>query len=82
MFIIFNDMNFVNFLDKANPDPKLLGGKASNLTQLIKIGIKTPPGFVANTKSYEKFIEESHLREEIHQILTKEYKPNRESLLY
>ena len=75
MFIVFNDMNFVNFLVKANPDPKLLGGKASNLIKLIRIGVKVPSGFVVNTKSYEEFIKESHLREEIHQILAKEYSP-------
>ena len=69
-------MSFVEFLNNANPDPKLLGGKGSNLTQLIKIGIKTPPGFIINTKSYEKFLEESHLREEIYHILTKKYTPN------
>ena len=68
-------MAYVDFLSKAQPNPALLGGKGSNLVRLIKFGINVPPGFIINTNSYKRFIDTSHLKEEIFQTLSVDYKP-------
>jgi len=66
-------MTYVEFFSNAKPIPNLFGGKGSNLIKLLKLGLNIPPGFIVNTKSYNKFLEDSHLKEQIFQILSTEY---------
>lgn len=66
-------MTYVELLSNAKPIPNLFGGKGSNLIKLLKLGLNIPPGFIVNTKSYKKFLEESHLKEQIFQTLSTEY---------
>ena len=66
-------MTYVELLSNAKPIPNLFGGKGSNLIKLLKLGLNIPPGFIVNTKSYKKFLEDSHLKEQIFQTLSTEY---------
>jgi len=51
-------MTYVETLDKAFPDPKLYGGKGSNLIKMVNLGIRVPPGFIVNTNAFNKFIKD------------------------
>lgn len=66
-------MKYVEFLSEAKPLLNLFGGKGSNLIDLIRLGINVPPGFIVSTNSYNKFLGDSHLRDQINQILSIEY---------
>ncbi len=66
-------MTYVEFFSNSKPNPNLFGGKGSNLIKLLKLGLNIPPGFIVNTESYKKFLEDSHLKEQIFQILSTEY---------
>lgn len=66
-------MEYVSNLKDANEDVQLFGGKATNLIKLIKYGINVPPGYVINTNSYMKFLEDSRIQSEIKSIFSKDY---------
>ena len=68
-------MTYTEFFREGQNDPTLFGGKGSNLIKLVKFGVNVPPGFVIDTKAYRKFLNESHLKEEIYQLLSSDYKP-------
>lgn len=68
-------MEYTVNLKEAKEDIQLLGGKASNLIKLIKYGVKVPPGFVLNTKSFKEFVEDNQIQSEIKDIFSKEYYP-------
>lgn len=68
-------MEFVDFLNKAKPNPTLFGGKGSNLIKLINFGANVPTGFIVNTKSYRNFVKSSQLDDSISQILSANYSP-------
>ncbi len=68
-------MSYVGFLTRANPIPTLFGGKGSNLINLIKMGVNVPDGFIVNIKAYNKFLEESPLKNQILRTLSTDYKP-------
>ena len=46
-------------------DTPLVGGKAANLGELLRAGIRVPPGFVVTAEAYKKFMEETGLFEKI-----------------
>ena len=48
----------------------LVGGKNSSLGEMIKAGIRVPPGFAVTTNSYQEFINETGIREKIFQCLS------------
>jgi phosphoenolpyruvate synthase/pyruvate phosphate dikinase len=52
---------------------ELYGGKGSKLITMANIGIKVPPGFILNTKSYKTFIEHSKFRDKIISNLSHTY---------
>ena len=53
-----------SLLDISEEDYLLVGGKAFNLSKIGKdVGLKTPPGFVITTKSFNKFLEFNNLRD-------------------
>lgn len=47
----------------------LVGGKNASLGEMIRAGIRVPPGFAVTTDSYVAFISEHHIRERIYDIL-------------
>ncbi len=56
-----------NQIDKN--DIPLVGGKGANLGEMYNSGFPVPPGFCVSAKAYEKFIEETGIRDEIKEIL-------------
>lgn len=60
-------LNFEN-LDKSFLP--VVGGKNANLGEMIKAGIRVPPGFAVTTDSYQCFINSSKVSERIFNILS------------
>ena len=54
-------------LDKDSLD--LVGGKNASLGEMIKAGIRVPPGFAVTTNSYLDFISDSEIKDRIYAIL-------------
>ncbi len=54
-------------LNKNNTD--IAGGKGASLGEMTKAGIPVPPGFVVLSTTFDKFLLESELIEEIHAVL-------------
>lgn len=46
-----------------------VGGKNASLGEMIKAGIRVPPGFAVTTDSYKDFISETGIKDEIYRIL-------------
>jgi pyruvate,water dikinase len=69
-------MIYVEKFETAVPNLNLVGGKASNLIEMIRKGLEVPPGFIVNTKAFNKFLKDSKLKEKISLILSNNYKPN------
>ncbi|MBW1861137.1 MAG: hypothetical protein JRJ02_02025, partial [Deltaproteobacteria bacterium] len=61
-------LNFEN-IDKGSLP--LVGGKNANLGEMIKTGIRVPPGFAVTTESYLRFITETGIKDEISRVLSK-----------
>jgi pyruvate,water dikinase len=53
------------FKDVSKEDVPLVGGKGANLGEMVRAGIPVPPGFILTAKSYDLFLKESGLAEEI-----------------
>ena len=60
-------LNFEN-LDKSSL--QLVGGKNASLGEMIKAGIRVPPGFAVTTDSYLSFITETGIKDKIFDILS------------
>ncbi|MGD9034110.1 MAG: PEP/pyruvate-binding domain-containing protein [Desulfobacteraceae bacterium] len=48
----------------------LVGGKNASLGEMIKAGIRVPPGFAVTTDSYLRFITEAEIKDKISDILS------------
>ncbi len=60
----------VLWLDEVDKDDvPIVGGKAANLGELIRVGIPVPEGFVVDGKTFMDFLESSGLKEKIIEIL-------------
>jgi len=55
--------------DVDKNDIPLVGGKAANLGELLRLGIPVPDGFVVDGKTYLNFLESSGLKDKILAIL-------------
>jgi len=55
--------------DVDKNDIPMVGGKAANLGELLRLGIPIPDGFVIDGKTYLNFLEGSGLKEKIMKIL-------------
>lgn len=63
---------YIRRLDQISKDDFLLvGGKASNLGEMIKAGMSVPDGFVVLTSAYKKFVKENNLQSNIQKIMEK-----------
>jgi phosphoenolpyruvate synthase/pyruvate phosphate dikinase len=63
-------MEFVrNFTGLSKTDAHLAGGKGASLGEMTQAGIPVPPGFVVLADSFEHFIRETDLVQEIDAIL-------------
>ena len=63
-------MKFVEFFEELKKeDVAIAGGKGANLGELTQAGIPVPPGFVITAATYDKFIKETGIFDEIMDIL-------------
>jgi len=60
-------LNF-ELLDKTSLP--MVGGKNASLGEMIKSGIRVPPGFAVTTDSYLNFITETKIKDKIYEILS------------
>lgn len=60
-----------NFTQLNKGDAALAGGKGASLGEMIRAGIPVPPGFVILSESFEQFLRETDLIQEIDTILHK-----------
>jgi pyruvate, water dikinase len=57
------------FNDVRNTDVILVGGKNASLGEMINAGLPVPPGFAVTAYSYEKYIQEKNIAEQIYKII-------------
>lgn len=62
--------HLLNFEEMSRDALPLVGGKNANLGEMIKSGIRVPPGFAVTTQSYVSFITQAGIKEEIFKILS------------
>ena len=63
-------MKHVEFFEELRKeDVDVAGGKGANLGELTRAGIPVPPGFVVTSKTYNQFIKETGIFDEIMDIL-------------
>lgn len=63
-------MKYVEFFEGLKKDDvAIAGGKGANLGELTQAGIPVPPGFVVTAATYDKFIKETGIFDEIMGIL-------------
>ena len=63
-------MKYVEFFEELKKeDVAIAGGKGANLGELTQAGIPVPPGFVVTAATYDKFIKETGIFDEIMGIL-------------
>lgn len=58
-----------NLLDLDRHAGARVGGKNANLGELLRSGIRVPPGFAVTVDAYNRFLEATGLRREIHRLL-------------
>src|SRR5690606_1781422 len=59
-------MEYVEFFEELKKeDVDIAGGKGANLGELTQAGIPVPPGFVITSATYQKFIDETGITQEI-----------------
>jgi len=57
------------FEDLRNVDVSIVGGKNASLGEMISSGLPVPPGFAVTAFSYERFIQEKKIAEQIYNII-------------
>jgi pyruvate,water dikinase len=57
------------FDDVRNTDVPIVGGKNASLGEMIHAGLPVPNGFAVTAYSYEKFIEEKKISQQIYAII-------------
>ncbi len=57
------------FNEVRNTDVHLVGGKNASLGEMINAGLPVPPGFAVTAYSYEKYIQEKNIAENIYKII-------------
>lgn len=63
-------MKYVEFFEELRKeDVAIAGGKGANLGELTNAGIPVPPGFVVTSKTYDQFMKETGIFDEIMDIL-------------
>ncbi|WP_409200524.1 phosphoenolpyruvate synthase [Methanobrevibacter sp. DSM 116169] len=63
-------MYVVKFEDLSKDDIGIAGGKGANLGELTQAGIPVPPGFVVTAETYEKFMIDAGINDEVMNILS------------
>ncbi|HDN74328.1 MAG TPA: pyruvate, water dikinase [Archaeoglobus sp.] len=58
-------------IDVDKNDVPLVGGKAANLGELLRVEIPVPDGFVVDARTFRDFIERTRIKDKIYDILNK-----------
>ncbi len=66
----------LNFKELNKNDALIAGGKGASLGEMTQAGIPVPPGFVVLSTTFDQFIRDADLEQEIHAIL--DYVNNKE----
>jgi pyruvate, water dikinase len=70
-YFMEKEMDFIlNFENLDKNSLQLVGGKNASLGEMIKTGIRVPPGFAVTTDSYFSFISETAIKDKIFNILS------------
>ncbi len=57
------------FEDVRNDDVSIVGGKNASLGEMISSGLPVPPGFAVTAFSYERYIQEKKIADQIYKII-------------
>ena len=57
------------FEDVRNVDVSIVGGKNASLGEMINSGLPVPPGFAITAFSYERYIQERKIAEQIYKVI-------------
>ncbi|MGB9035871.1 MAG: PEP/pyruvate-binding domain-containing protein, partial [Paeniglutamicibacter sp.] len=57
------------FDEPRAPELETLGGKGASLVSMTAVGMPVPPGFVVTTASFDAFVEEAGIAQEIATLL-------------
>ncbi len=57
------------FEDVRNVDVSIVGGKNASLGEMINSGLPVPPGFAITAFSYERYIQEKKIAEQIYKVI-------------
>jgi len=60
-----------SFHDLSKNDTPIAGGKGVSLGELINVGIPVPPGFAVLAEAFEKFLDETDVRQEVNAELAR-----------
>lgn len=60
-----------SFPQISKKDASIAGGKGASLGEMTRAGLKVPPGFVILAESFDRFLEETDLFQELEAILKK-----------
>ncbi|TAL47895.1 phosphoenolpyruvate synthase [archaeon] len=75
-------MQYILWFDRITKDDgATVGGKGANLGEMTKAKFPVPSGFVVTTKAFEKFLDDTHIREKIQEILQNTDVNNTEQLV-
>lgn len=72
MDLEYKEIYWLDELSKEYND--IVGKKCANLGELVGLGLRVPYGFALSVKAYERFMEETGLKERVAQIVEKETK--------
>ncbi|MDI6798876.1 MAG: phosphoenolpyruvate synthase [Candidatus Aenigmarchaeota archaeon] len=61
-------MEYIVWLDETAP-ASLLGGKAKHLTEMVRLKLPVPSGFVITTKAFDKFLEINKIKDSIQKMI-------------
>ena len=72
MNLVHKEIYWLDELSKEYND--VVGKKCANLGELVGIGLRVPYGFALSVKAYERFMEETGLKEKVVQLVERETK--------
>ena len=65
-------MKYIAWFEQLDKDSgSVAGGKGANLTELVKLGLPVPSGFVITTKAFDTFLYLNNLKQDIKQLIGK-----------
>ena len=58
------------FKDCSSKDLPHVGGKNANLGEMLRLGLRVPPGFAVTTYAFDTFVERGRVRDQIVRTLS------------